>query len=155
MTTLRIYDYKKNGALALDLRDLVDLLAPRSLEATWTVSPVGLRDRRDGTASEEFMMTGPGEVGQDKLEQFAASGSSVSGAMLSKAAHEAHQVIWGEFTATLPEQADPWVVIRAIDSTFYEVTSSDESVLGAIRAAFRDVRLAPGPVTSIPIEPVS
>jgi hypothetical protein len=41
MTTLRIYDYR-NGALALDLRDLVDLFAPRSLEASWVVSPVSV-----------------------------------------------------------------------------------------------------------------
>jgi len=44
MITLRIYDYR-NGVLALDLRDLlVDLLAPRSLEADWKVSPVTLND---------------------------------------------------------------------------------------------------------------
>jgi hypothetical protein len=36
MTTLRIYDYR-NGVLALDLRDLIDLLAPRSIEASWGV----------------------------------------------------------------------------------------------------------------------
>jgi hypothetical protein len=34
--------------------------------------------------------------------------------------------------ATLPEQMDAWVVIRAIDSTFYEVTTSDEEVLAKI-----------------------
>jgi hypothetical protein len=152
MATLRIYDYR-NQALAFDLRHLVDLLAPRALEATWVVSPVRMHDSRNGTSFDEFMMTGPGEVGQ--LEQFAASGLSVSGAALSKAAHEAHQVIWGEFTAILPKQTDAWVVIRAIDSTFYEMTSSDESVLSAVRKAFKDVRVAPGRATSIPIEPVS
>jgi len=151
MATFRIYDYC-NQVLAFDLRHLVDLLAPRSLKATWVVSPVKMHDSRNGTSFDEFMVTGPGEAGQ--LEQFAASGSSVSGDVLSKAAHEAHQVIWGEFTAILPKQTVAWVVIRAIDSTFYEVTSFDEAVLSAIRVAFKDVRVAPGPATSIPIEPV-
>lgn len=128
--------------------------SPRSLEATWTVSPVKMHDPRDGRSFDEFMMTGPSEVGQDQLEQFAASGSSVSGALLSKAAHEAHQVIWGEFTGTLPERTDAWVVIRAIDSTFYEVTSSDDAVLSAVRTAFNDVRVPPAPVASMPVEPV-
>jgi len=41
MTTLRISDYRDH-VLALGLRDLIDLLAPRSLEASWTVSPVRL-----------------------------------------------------------------------------------------------------------------
>ena len=153
MTTLRIYDCQ-NRVLAVDIRDLIDLLAPRSITASWVVAPVTMRHPRDGTSSDEFMVTGPNEVGQDQLEKFAASGSSVSGATLSKAAHDAHQVIWGEFTATLPKQADAWVVIRAIDSTFYEVTSSDETVLSTVRTAFRDVIAAPGPVTSVPIEAV-
>ncbi|AMA58626.1 hypothetical protein BCCGELA001_21715 [Bradyrhizobium sp. CCGE-LA001] len=55
------------------------------------------------------------------------------------------------FTATFPEQNDAWVVVRAIDSTFYEVTSSDEAVLNAIRSTYKDVRVAPGPATSMPI----
>lgn len=153
MTTLRIYDSREH-ALALDLRDLIDLLSPRSLEASWRVSPVKLNYPQLGRSIAEFMMTGPGKPGEDRLEQLAASGSSVSGATLSEAARAAWQVIWGQFVATFPEQNDTWVVIRAIDSTFYEVTSADEAVLNAIRSAYKDVRVAPGPVTSIPIEQV-
>jgi hypothetical protein len=153
MTTLRIYDYR-NHVLALDLRDLIDLLAPRSLEASWIVSPVTLVDAQFGRSDDEFMIVGPGQLGDDALEQFAASRSIVSGNTLSEAAHATYQVIWGQFVAPLPEQEDPWVIIRAIDSTFYEVTSGDHAVLDAIRSAYEDVRVATGPVTSIPIEQV-
>ena len=151
MTTLRIYDYR-DGALALDLRDLIDLLAPRSLEARWMVSPVTLIDPRLGSSFEEFMTVESGRLDEDTLEQLAVSKSAVNGIALSEAAHATHQVIWGQFVGMLPEQKeDPWVVIRAIDSTFYEVTSADEAVLATIRSAYKDVRAAPGPVTSIPI----
>jgi hypothetical protein len=154
MTTLRIYDYRDSGVLALDLRDLIDLLAPSSLEAIWTVSPVNLYSTQLGRSVDEFMISGLGEPGQDKLEQFAASGSSVSGNALSVAANEVSQVIWGQFTATLPEESEAWVVIRAIDSAFYEVTSSDEVLLRAIRSTYKDVRVAAGPTHSTPIERV-
>jgi hypothetical protein len=117
MTTLRIYDYRDNGGLAVDLGDLIDLLAPRSLEANWTVSPVTLNDPELGPV-DEFMMAGPCDPGEDQLEQVAASGLSVRGPKLAEAAHEAWQVIWGQFTAFLPERSDAWVIIRAIDSTF-------------------------------------
>jgi hypothetical protein len=153
MVTLRIYDLR-NRVLALDLRHLVDLLAPRSLEAGWTASPVRMTDPAHGRLVDEFMMTGSSPSGQEALEVFAASGWSVSGVAFSEAAHAVHQVIWGTFIATLPEQSGPWVVISAIDSTFYEVTSADEVVLGAIRSAYKDVRVAAGPVTSLPIERV-
>jgi len=150
MATLRIYDYR-DGVLALDLRDLVDLLAPRSLEARWTASPVKMNHPDLGRFFDQFMMTGPSQAGQDQLELLAASGSSISGLMFSEAAHAAWQVIWGQFVATLPEQIDAWVVIRAIDSAFYEVTTSDEQVLAKIMSAYKDVRVAPGPAVSAPI----
>ena len=152
MTTLRIYDCR-DAALALDLSELVDLLVPRSLEASWTVSLVRI-SHPDGRLCDEFVMTGPGQPGQDPLEVLATNGSSVSGATLSEAAHAAWQVIWGQFVATLPEHNDAWIVIRAIDSTFYEVTTSDEMVLVKIRSAYNDVRVAAGPVASAPIAQV-
>jgi hypothetical protein len=153
MTTLRIYDYR-NRVLALDLHDLIDLLAPRSLKADWTISPITLNVPHLGRSFDEFMVVGPDEPSHDELERLAASRSVVSGVTLSKAAHAIRQVIWGKFTATLPDEKDPWVVICAIDSTFYEVTSADEAVLNTIRSAYTDVRVASGPVISVPIEQV-
>jgi len=147
MTTLRIYDYR-DGVLALDLRDLIDLLAPRSIEASWTASPVKLGNPELGRSIDEFMMTGPGRPGEDQLELLAASGSPVSGLMFAEYAHATWQVIWGEFMGILPAQRDIWVVIRAIDSTFYEVTTSDDEVLAKIKSAYKDVRVASGPVAS-------
>lgn len=153
MTTLRIYDYR-NNVLALDLHNLIDLLAPRSLKADWTISPVTLNDPHLGRSFDELMIVGPDQPSHDDLESLAASRSIIDGFTLSKAAHAVRQVIWGKFIATLPDQKEPWVVICAIDSTFYEVTSADEAVLSAIRSAYKDVRVAPGPVTSVRIEQV-
>jgi hypothetical protein len=151
MTTLRIYDYR-DGILALDLRDPIDLLAPRSIEASWTVSPVKLENPELGRSIDEFMMMGSGRPGEDQLELLAASGgSSVSGLMFAEYAHATWQVIWGQFVGTVPAQSDIWVVIRAIDSTFYEVTTSDDEVLAKIKSAYKDVRVASGPVASTPI----
>jgi hypothetical protein len=153
MTTLRIYDYR-DGVLALDLSDLIDLLAPRSLEANWRATPVRVNDPNLGRFDDEFMISGPRLPGEDQLEVLAANGLPVSGVTFSEAAHAAHQVIWGQFVATLPKQNNVWVVIRAIDSTFYEVTTSDETALAKIKSAYKDVRVAPGPFASAPIPQV-
>jgi hypothetical protein len=151
MTTLRIYDLRDGRVLALDLRDLIDLLAPRSLESSWTVSPVSVEYPTLGRTFDQFMVTGQGG---DQLESLAASGSLVSGQILAEYAHATHQLIWGQFVATHPEQTDAWVVIRAIDSTFYEVTTSDDMVLAKVRSAYKDVRVASGPVASTPFPQV-
>jgi hypothetical protein len=147
MTTLRIYDYR-HGVLALDLRDLIDVLAPRSIEASWTVSPVKLENPELGRSIDEFMITGPGRPSEGALELLASGGSSVSGLKFAEYAHATWQVIWGQFVGILPAQSDIWVVIRAIDSTFYEVTTSDDVVLAKIKSAYKDVRVASGPVAS-------
>jgi hypothetical protein len=149
MITLRIYDLREGRVLALDLRDLIDLLAPRSLEASWIVSPVSVEYPTLGRAFDQFEMV-RGRTGDNQLEILAASGVAVTGMALSKCAHETLQVIWGQFVATLPQQMDAWVTIRAIDSHFYEVVTSDEGVLAKIRSAYQDVRDASGPVSSVP-----
>jgi hypothetical protein len=55
MTTPRVYDLKDH-VLALDLRDLLRLLAPRSLEARWVVSTV----KSSKPGHEWFEATGEG-----------------------------------------------------------------------------------------------
>ena len=148
MTTLRIYDYKTNGTLAVDLRHFMHLLAPQSLQATWTVSPVKLFYPTLNSVVDEFAATGPGG---DRLEALASTRSAVSGTALAELANATVQVIWGEFAAVLPSHDDIWIAIRAIDSTFYEVTTTDNAVLDKIRSTCQDVRVAAGPFASTPI----
>ena len=51
------------------------------------------------------------------------------------------QVIWGEFTGFKEGVLTPWVILRAIDSSFCEVETDDEQVLDSVRETFSDVRL--------------
>jgi hypothetical protein len=147
MATLRIYD-KNNSALAVDLRHLLDLLAQRSLQVSWTISPVKLFYPTLNSFEENFEATGPGG---EQLEVLAAGRSTVSGIILSGLANTTRQVIWGEFKAVVNPLEAAWVTIRAIDSTFYEVIATDPAVLDKVRSAFQDVRVADGPAISTPI----
>jgi len=69
----------------------------------------------------------------------------IDGMALSKLGREIRQVIWGEFTGMSPSSTDPWIVIRAIDSSFYEVTTQDEEVIAMIAARYKDVGIAAVP----------
>jgi len=139
MATLRIYDLKQH-ALTFDLRDLVELLAPRSLQATWTVSTVKSSERSD----QLFEATGEGG---EKLEALAKEDAELSGPELARLARETHQVIWGQFVGAFPSKSrDRWITIRAVDSTYYEITTIDEAVLNKIKSAFNDVRHADVPI---------
>ncbi len=138
MITLRIYDLDR-GFLALDLRHLLDLLSPRSLQASWVISTVKCL----GTGWEWFEATGET---REALESLAQDDSVLTGRDMVQLAKNTRQVIWGKFTGMFPVASDEaWVTIQAIDSTFYEVTSADERVLSKIRSTYKDVRPADRP----------
>lgn len=140
MTTLRIYDLKQH-VLALDLRDLLRLLAPRSFEANWVVSTVKSSKPRH----EWFEATGEGG---EQLEELAQHNAQLSGSELAALAENTQQVIWGEFVGSEQTQTDKtWVTIRAIDSTFYEIDTDDEAVLSKINSIYKDVRTGEAPGT--------
>jgi hypothetical protein len=64
-------------------------------------------------------------------------------------AENTRQVIGGEFVGSVPTQSDrPWVIIRAVDSMFYEIVSEDEAVLDKISSTYKDVRTGEAPITS-------
>ena len=141
MTTLRIYDLKQE-VLALELRDLLRLLAPKSLEANWIVSTV----KSSTPGHEWFEATGEGG---ERLEGLAQNNAQLSGSDLAALAENTRQVIWGEFVGLPHTQSDKtWVIIRAVDSTFYEVDTDDEMVLSKISSTYKDVRAGEVPVAS-------
>lgn len=131
MSTVRIGDLR-DGVLAFDLRDILVSLAPRSLEALRTVSSVRGADAGDAW----FETTSDSSA---RLEELQQSGRAISGVELLDLARSAVQVIWGEFAATF--QGAPWIGIRAVDSTFFEITTEDEVAVDAVRAAFENVCL--------------
>jgi hypothetical protein len=141
MATLRVYDLK-DSVLALDLQDVLRLLAPRSLQASWIVSTV----KSSKPGHEWFEATG--EAGE-QLEALAQIKSQVSGTELAALAENTQQIIWGEFTGSTPTQpGNIWVIIRAADSTFYEIETDDETVLNTIVSTYKDVRIGEPPITS-------
>ncbi|OWV83819.1 hypothetical protein ATY75_04410 [Rhizobium sp. N122] len=144
MTALRIYDLREN-ILAVDLLDLLRLLAPQSLQANWTVSTV----KSSKPGHDWFEATGEGG---EQLETLAQVNARLSGPDLAALAEKTRQVIWGEFVGSLPaELNEKWVAIRAADSTFYEIETDDETVLTKIKSTYKDVRADEGPIGSWPL----
>src|SRR6476660_7855437 len=106
MTTLMLADVQDH-ALTFDLRDLLELLAPRSLDAVWTVSDVEFPEREDD------LFEAYGDTG-DHLADLAETRSRLAGGVLLVIADGITQVIWGTFSGSLDGSAKPWVVISAI-----------------------------------------
>jgi len=133
MRTIQIHDLTR-GALAFDLREILAALGPRAYTTYWTASDVA-------SPAQALDATGDGAVA---LEELALSGQRTTGAHLIDIVRTVSQIIWGEFSGCSDKAAaEPWIVIVAVDSSWFEVRSDDAAALARIRSAFKDVRSAP------------
>ena len=132
MQGMSIRDLSDNH-LAFDLRDLLETLGPLALTAWWRCrTPVWY------IAEEEATI--------EALEWRDSRPKWTRGAELLKEARALHQVVDGVIEGVRSESSpvngavSPWVVLRAVDSSWWEVYSDDSSVLTALRDRFSDVR---------------
>lgn len=122
MRGIRIKDLHEKGFLSFDLRHILDLLGERAMLSSWLAT--------------EVWATGDAAL---ELEHLANGQVFIEGATLIRLASNVVQVIDGEFSAFEKGCPLPWVVICAVDSSYYEVFSADSSVLEKVRGSFRQV----------------
>jgi hypothetical protein len=122
MNAVKIRDLESGrNVLAVDLRHVFSALGSRALDSEWRVRGVWA----EGAAEAELNAFDGNEL--------------VSGQRLATLAQNVIQVIDGEFSAFDPGNKVPWVIVEAVDSSYYTVRSDDTNVLAKIRSAFGDV----------------
>lgn len=134
MPTLQIHDLEPQHAAVVDPRLVLPMLGERAIRASWQVAGV--------TRYAEALMI-VGDEAAERLENLARSSDRISGALLRDLLSQVAQVIWGEFTAHDAGRDTPWVILRAIDSSWCEIETDDADVLDRVRETFADVRMDP------------
>lgn len=132
MPILQIHDLVPRSRAAVDPRLVLPMLGERAIRALWQVAGVARYD-------EALMIVG--DEAAERVENLARSSDLISGALLRDLFSQVAQIIWGEFTAREAGRETPWVIMRAIDSSWCEVETEDAGVLDRIRANFADVRM--------------
>ncbi len=118
-----------SGGLTFDLAKILAALGKPAGKSRWSCTDLNYVSRDDQDVPV--------------LERAAIPGQEVSGRELIDGTGQSVQVIDGQFTG-VDEQGDAWVVIRAVDSSWWEVWSDNQWVHDAIRAHFRVVESIPG-----------
>jgi hypothetical protein len=124
MRGLELRDTDSRGFLNFDLRDILACLGSDAVERTWTCQDV------DCTGE-----------GADQFFEVEYRGQAIPGSRLVDLSRRVLQIIDGTFYGRSPGEDVPSIVIRSVDSTFWEVFGSDES-LRKIESGFTDVRPA-------------
>ena len=127
MRGITVRDTDTEGSLSFDLRDLLELVGPRARQSTWRLESIEC-------------LGGPLA---DVLHDASDAGHVLSGDELARLAAGVVQVIDGEFRAFLAGAAEPWLVIRAVDSSAFDVETDDGAVLAAIATRFHSVSEIP------------
>ncbi len=113
---------QREGGLGFDLPDVLKALGPRVSSSAWAVDGLNYvsRDERDIPALH------------------GGAGARILGTELLLSLPNLLQVIDGEFRA-FEAGREPWVIVRAVDSSWWEVESEDGVALSAIRERFQNV----------------
>jgi len=113
---------QRERGLGFDLAEVLDALGPRVARSAWAIE--GLKYvSRDET---------------DIPVLHGGDGARVLGTELLSSLPNLLQVIDGEFRA-FKADGELWVILRAVDSSWWEVVSDDSAVLSAIRDQFLNV----------------
>lgn len=115
--------------LSFDLAEVLAALGPRAITSSWSYRDL------------EFVSRNEQEV--PELEQNLEATRPLSGQDLLRATGRILQVIDGEFAAFDQEEHTPWVIVRAVDSTWWEVESPDVSVVATVGGCFHSVEYGP------------
>ena len=111
------------GALSFDLIDLLDAVGD-AVGSTWIVRGVEC--------------VGPSAEAAEALHSASDKSEELSGERLVALARALTQVIDGEFIGRRSTGSDPWIVIRAVDSAWFDVQTTDEALLLKLRARFTE-----------------
>src|SRR5262245_15139740 len=122
MKALMIRDMEPTRqVLAVDLRHVLTALGSRALSSDWRVRNV--------------WATGNATSALESLDDQ----QTVTGATLKSLAENVIQIIDGEFAAFDPGSVTAWVIVEAVDSSYYTVRAEDDAVLETIRRSFQEV----------------
>ena len=108
------------GGLSFDLRDILPLLGVDAERSTWRIRYVECY----------------GGDGATSLNSASDTGEVLAGDRLMHLAREVTQVVDGTFSGRLPGQQTDWIIIRAVDSSAFDVQTDRDDILDRLKTKF-------------------
>lgn len=124
MKAITISD-SRGDFLDFDLKELIQITGERAITSTWKI-----------TGTEVI------GSGAKRLYEVDDSHEFISGAELLTISSDIVQVIEGEFQA-YNNSDEPWLVIRVVDSSEFDVECDDDLVHQRLRERFKNISIMP------------
>lgn len=127
MFGITISEFDDRGVLAVDLRHILEALGEKAVKCRWRVEGVEAIGHK---ATE--------------LQELSDRRATLTGDALVRLANEVSQVVDGTFSAFENDADTPWLVVSAVDSSAYDVTSPDLLQLHELLRRFPSSQFIPG-----------
>ena len=136
MTVLRICDLKHDTpALEVDLNSCLAALEPFGSGFVWQIASIV--DERDG----ETLFEVTGDL-KSTFENLITKQQRIPFNDLVGLSELTHQLTWAELRGFVhAQEPEPVIVIRAIDSTFFEIETERPEIIERVKKCFKDVVL--------------
>lgn len=131
MKAIELWDSQKN--IFLTLREVLAPIAADCSTSNWEIS-----SHVDPTGENFFWLGGDGD---DAFDAIADTGRRLPGPEFLALAERTSQVIWGVFRGYDEGAENPWIVLQAIDSSFWRCDTRDIQTRQALMRTFKGVRL--------------
>ncbi len=127
MFGITISEFDDRGVLTVDLRHILATLGDKAVKCHWLV--------------EGVEAIGPKA---EKLQQLSDQRATLTGDTLVRLANEVSQIVDGKFSAFENDPDIPWLVVSAVDSSAFDITSTDLMQLHELRRKFPSAQFIPG-----------
>ena len=110
------------GFLNFDLKDILATIGEPAISSTWICRNIECVGKH-----------------AERLFELSETGESITGSELDRILDGINQTIDGQFEASQAGKANPWLIVEAVDSSYFEVFTDDAFVLDKLRSRFREV----------------
>jgi hypothetical protein len=111
------------GGEVIVLSELLDLLGPAAVRSTWVLHELELAP----------------SPAAERIYAAMRDHETMPGALLAELATKELQVVEGVLEAHEESDAEPWIELRAVDGSWWDVLSGDDAVLRRFAERFPDV----------------
>lgn len=127
MYGITVSEFDDRGILKIELRHILTALGERAIACNWLV--------------EGVEAIGPEA---ENLQEISDTFATLAGDALINLANGVGQIVDGKFSAFDKDAEAPWIVVSAVDSSAYDITSTDLNQLHELRHRFPTAQFIPG-----------
>lgn len=139
MQGVRISDKHEGRGLSFGLKEILEIIGERVIESTWKCREIDYVAKSENALSKTNKNKLIDAFG-NSVNEYNLKKQEMSGKYLQEFAGKVMLIINGEFLGYYQGAKSPWIIIKAFDSSWWEIFSKKPEYVLRFKEAFKDVK---------------